>query len=334
MYCNSETNNKIKIASLICTFFVLYRHSLNYLAFFGTLYGYGLTGFIEDSVSRFTEIAVPYFFIISGLFFFKYDYYQKGEYISMLKKKMKSLVLPFLIWNIFVAFILLFYDLEKVGTSFHSIIYNLATSNWNGPLWYIRDLIIIMFLVPIYLWIFKVDNKWLYLIIFFVLYYRWWPIDTSILSTECQLFFFIGGVLRKNYNILSYRLPKYILILLIIIWCLNCFDLIHINGINYHKINTIIGIIVFWNILNYIINKHILDILFRLSKYSFIIYAMHFYIEKLLKQTIAYFFYGNNFVALLTYILVPFICVVIIVFIAKKWKMVSSRSYNIVTGGR
>lgn len=329
----SDINNKIRIASFICTVFVLYRHSINYLAFFHSYRGYGLTGFVEDSISEFTEIAVPVFFLISGFFFFKYDYYQKGSYTSMIKKKIKSLVIPFCLWNLIVAAFLLFHDTDKLGNNFQEFIYNLITSNWNGPLWYVRDLIVIMFLCPLYYWIYKLDNKCLYSFVLILLYLRWWPIDTTILSTECQLFFMIGGVLRKNSYLINYKLPSYILYPLFIFWCLNCFDIIAIHSIHMHRITTVIGIIVFWRLLDFI-KKDIYNILYNLSAYSFFIYVMHFYLEKILKNIIASYFYGNNFIALLTYILVPILCIVITVYIAKLWMKTSEVSYRFATGGR
>ena len=95
-----ELSSKIKIASLLCTMMVVYRHSLNYLAFFNSWTGHGISGFVEDGVSLLTEIAVPYFFIISGFFFFRISYYEKNNYFKMLKKKAKTLLIPFIFWNI------------------------------------------------------------------------------------------------------------------------------------------------------------------------------------------------------------------------------------------
>lgn len=65
-----ELSSKIKIASLLCTMMVVYRHSLNYLAFFNSWTGHGISGFVEDGVSLLTEIAVPYFFYHIRLFLF------------------------------------------------------------------------------------------------------------------------------------------------------------------------------------------------------------------------------------------------------------------------
>lgn len=82
-----ELSSKIKIASLLCTMMVVYRHSLNYLAFFNSWTGHGISGFVEDGVSLLTEIAVPYFFIISGFFFFGFLITKKIITSKCLRKK-------------------------------------------------------------------------------------------------------------------------------------------------------------------------------------------------------------------------------------------------------
>ena len=66
---NKDLSVKISIAGFICTLMVVYRHSLNYLAFFHSWSPQGLNGIVEDSCMRLTQIAVPYFFMVSGFFF-------------------------------------------------------------------------------------------------------------------------------------------------------------------------------------------------------------------------------------------------------------------------
>ena len=54
----------------------------------------------------FADVCVPLFFFISGfLFFYKPDF-TRGVYIDKLRKRVKTLLVPYLIWN-FVGFIIL-----------------------------------------------------------------------------------------------------------------------------------------------------------------------------------------------------------------------------------
>lgn len=326
-------NDKIKVLSFLCTIMVLFRHSRNLIAFWNTENVENLTAYIENSMSIFTEVAVPSFFIISGYFFFKYDYYNINNYIIMLKKKTKTLVIPFLFWNIIGAIILSLYEPSKIGLSIESSLYNLFLSKWNGPLWYIRDLILLMFISPLYFWIFKINNKALYIFIFIVLFFRWWPIDIEVLSSEGQLFFFLGGVIRMNSKCLTFKMPIFFLVLLFVLWCMYCLNIFHITNINFHRLNTIIGIIFIWRILDFF-NKNLYKFLYKFAYYSFFIYVTHAYIVKFIKRTISYIYYENELVALLTYILVPLLTTVITITIAKYWKAKFNNMYYIVTGGR
>ena len=45
---NKDLSVKISIAGFICTLMVVYRHSLNYLAFFHSWSPQGLNGIVED----------------------------------------------------------------------------------------------------------------------------------------------------------------------------------------------------------------------------------------------------------------------------------------------
>lgn len=328
-----SVNDKIKVISFLCTVMVLFRHSRNLVAFWGTENVANYTAYMENAMSVITEVAVPSFFIISGYFFFKYDYYENNNYMRMIKKKLKSLVIPFIIWNIIGAIILSLYDPAKIGNSIQACVSNLLLSHWNGPLWYVRDLILIMIIAPVYAWIFKIDNKFLYLIIFLILFFRWWPVDTAVLSTEGQFFFFIGGLIRNNKVILDCKLPIPFFIILLILWFVFCFNIFPLYEINLHRLNTIVGIIILWRVVDFCRDK-VYNFLYVFSSYSFFIYVMHIYMVKFIKRTISYLYYENDQIALLAYVLVPLLTIVITIGIAKYWKAKSLNTYYIVTGGR
>lgn len=82
------------------------------------------------------------------------------------------------------------------------------------------------------------------------------------------------------------------------------------------------------------INLNKKSLIIRLSKYSFIIYAMHTYLIKFFKRLIAYFYFGNEYMALITYLLAPVLVTLCILLIARKWERLSYVTYKIATGGR
>ena len=189
---NVQLSNRIKVLSFIATVFVVYRHSLNYLAFFNTWTASGLNGWIQDGVMVLTQVAVPYFFLVSGYFFFRKDYYNHQSYFKMITTKVRTLLVPFFIWNIVGLFCLIVTRQIQSFDSFGQFLVNILQSKYYGPLWYIRDLMILMLFAPLYQWVYRVNSIFLYLIIALCLYFYWLPVDNLFLSTEGVFFFFFS----------------------------------------------------------------------------------------------------------------------------------------------
>lgn len=326
-------SNKIKIASWICTVMVVLRHSLNNYAFFGHPEMEGLTGYVQMGFSQITDIAVPFFFIVSGFFFFRHSYYSNGAYNAMLKKKAKTLLYPFLIWNFIGVLILLVYDRKMLGNSLIEYIVNFITSQYYGPLWYVRDLMIWMALVPLYGWLFNYRIRWGLPFIIFTLFYIWNPGTSNILTTEGLFFFLVGGVLSSDSTMLRKIINRYILLLLFGVWISISFN-IYTWGTPYlHKFNILLGLLVFWNLFDYI-PQRLSEKLLSLSSYSFLIYVMHFYIEKVIKVLVGKFFFNNELASLLFYFLIPIIVVCLIIAIGQLLRQRYFKLFSIITGNR
>jgi fucose 4-O-acetylase-like acetyltransferase len=103
----------------------------------------------------FPEIAVPIYLFISGyLYFINFQ----GDYINKFKKRFHSVFIPFVIWCSWG--IILRYILQKIGFSgyFNSKLVadygftDFIRSFWDldkiGPLWFLRDLLILIILTP------------------------------------------------------------------------------------------------------------------------------------------------------------------------------------------
>lgn len=120
------------------------------------------------------ELAVPTFFLISGfLFFYKTETFTTGTYKYKLRKRFRSLLLPYLIWNlIYMGYVFIVQCFAPSLTSpdrkmiaDYSLI-DFVDSFWHydgvsyggpiyGPLWFIRDLIVIDVLSPLLFFLIK-----------------------------------------------------------------------------------------------------------------------------------------------------------------------------------
>lgn len=174
------------------------------------------------------HIAVPIYFFISGyLFFLKTPVLTKEIYTDKLKKRWNSLVIPYLLWNIFpilvviclwvLKYIIFNHDIgvfmDKLIAYFDSngwlsLFWN--TKEWGGnvinwigqpvmgsgpinyPLWYIRDLIVVVLLSPGIYYCIKMMKQWFLIIMLFFYFSGIWP-QLPGFSATAILFFGWGG---------------------------------------------------------------------------------------------------------------------------------------------
>lgn len=129
----------------------------------------GYAYFRTCSIECLASISVPLFFFISGFLFFYKTEWSKEAYFSKLRKRIKSLLVPYLFWiAVLLAFTALYQQLF-LPESFDGLrIADYSISDWltsfgiqapgseskiscpfNGPLWFIRDLIVITIISPV-----------------------------------------------------------------------------------------------------------------------------------------------------------------------------------------
>ena len=96
-------------------------------------------------VDNIAKIAVPCFFFISGYLFFKGKRdFGKNDYFSKVKSRLRSLVVPYILWNLLAAM----YIYATQGLVLRPWYLNF-TEPANFPLWFLRDLIAIVLVSPV-----------------------------------------------------------------------------------------------------------------------------------------------------------------------------------------
>lgn len=243
------------------------------------------------------EIAVPLFFLISGyLFFYKVDNFDNSVYLQKLKKRFKSLVIPFLFWN--TIFLLIYYFMARIpllSNFFTGPEYTLdyilhsywGITNADGTMtyplayqfWFIRDLIVCVVLSPI-----------LYLLITRVKYFGIvligiaWFIGFSIpylgirgFSTLALFFFTLGSwcAVHKFNLITITRELKFFGYGYLIIIAIDLFTRNQPFNPYIHKIGILSGIIFCFLITAYLIENHKIRPIPLLTSASFFIFAIH-----------------------------------------------------------
>ena len=170
------------------------------------------------------KVAVPVFFIMSGyLFFANVEKWSLKVYKSKIIRRIKTLLTPYLIWNLLMA--------VKLKTFSWNIIWGFwcpagIQTDWFGqeqwmtapanmPLWFLRDLIVVSLLTPIIYILVRKFGSWL-MALLTILYLSGICAFFPGLSAYAVYFFTFGAffsIRRMNMheNLMRFEWPAYIL---------------------------------------------------------------------------------------------------------------------------
>ena len=310
------------------------------------------------------RITVPLFYMISGfLFFYKPEIFTPTVYQQKLKKRGRSILIPYIFWN---AIVLALYFLVEMffrdllsGNSKMISDYTLKDILWafwdkdqiiqqnsspeamhmpiNYPLWFIRDLMAVILVSPSIHWIIlrtKSSIVWG----MGVLWFFDWELNIPGLNITSFFFFTTGAyfaIERINFierfnRILKLSVALYLLTSLI--------DLIFrdTTWVSYiHKAGIGIGIIAIIAVVSEGIKRGKWHNVPLLSNSSFFIYAYHAmplafiskFLFKLLKPQ-------SDWIILMLYLLCPFMIITIGILIYWGMQKILRRFTSAITGGR
>lgn len=153
--CSRYFHNKVLILNVLLTFIIVLLHSI-------PLDRIGIDTDAEypfvHVVNVFSQVGVPMFFFISALLFYK------GLELKMIQDKLKrryrSLVIPYFLWNI--VFVFVFWCMTHVNAISSMMNMNPVPSDAGGlllsvidskytVLWFVKNLIIYSLLAPVFL---------------------------------------------------------------------------------------------------------------------------------------------------------------------------------------
>lgn len=260
--------------------------------------------------------SVPIYFFISGFVFFLNITLTKDVYIHKIRNRIKSLFIPYIIWNTavilklivftFPCFAFLFanqHSISDLNLSLHSIFMSFWNASegiipgplgvtkeiypQNGPLWFVRDLIIIVLCTPLIYRILTGNNKKATAILT-ILGIIWFIAGLYNLGHFNQLltgfFFFSWGasmsIGRKDMlqEFSRYFKPAVLAyITLSIAYAILIQDVPEVSNA-LKKMNQCAGLIVAYNVSSWLIRKKVCRVSTFLASSSFFIYASNWLI--------------------------------------------------------
>ena len=255
------------------------------------------------------HIAVPAFYMISGfLFFLNFQHWSWDGYTNKIKSRIKTLIVPYLLWNLIPFILLIIYMLvgvykeeESLSSVLHFIQakfihvfydYNMwkAGVNWFGeklmltgpynlPLWFLRDLIVVTFLSPLIYYAIKKFRIFVLLLLFIAYLSNVW-IQSPGFNILALFYFSIGAFFALNHiNIVLFArksrfvlVPASIILLVISTMFYGCQHIIYGNVFQLFILSTVFTS---FYVASLCIEKHVAKPNKLLVSSCFFIYALH-----------------------------------------------------------
>lgn len=285
-------------------------------------------------------VAVPCFFLISGYFFFKSSgSFDIPTYVGKLRKRIMTLLVPYILWNVLsVLGEMVRSFAHGSGFVFPDLLYCLWTGPANYPFWYVRDLIALVLLSPVFFQYFSRSGAkgWL---VFFLLYLIV-PKDFSLFSLSIRSAFYFGtgafmGINGKN--LLAFCMKHTWCAVVFLPLCIADTWFIHSDLIHYYlfKVVCMTGVITLFLMMYYLRNKErVMSTLSKLSVTVFFIYGAHLVqIEGLFKGFVSRTaFFGGSVGIILGYILITFGTVSACLFLYYAMSKLAPRLLGLLVG--
>lgn len=332
---------KFSIILFICSILVIFIHTYN-LEVYGineNSSGFSQVVFqVESYWAKVTRIAVPMFFMISGILFFR-----TFEIISLFtkwKKRFFTIIVPYIIWcTLYYIYFVLCTNIPVISSLLNSgTKVELSIKQWFSwlwineyyTLWFLQNLIVFIILTPI-IWLLlnnhykKIPSGLIFLILFLVIK-KYFGIDWPYLSgIEMYLVgSYIGlnckdMILRKNRGISVISLVYIVATLILSFRSWNFFT-------------EILFYFAIWYVLD-LINISLIEIPWWMT-ITFFTYVAHDVLLEAIEKVFLIVFGTSSYFAIIDYIIMPIavemILIIIAYFMRKKLPIV----WRLITGGR
>lgn len=331
--------NKISYLYFVLSILVILVHSINNTSIIQKLFS------IDTGISQF---AVPLFFMISGFLFFR-NIYTNEDVINKLKRRVYSLVIPYLIWNV-IYYIIYLIVKPGIGVSFVNLVEAAINHTYNPAFWFIFQLILLSLVSYVIFLVLKKDFHY-YIAIIVISFFIAKNIDIPFINEDALIYYMVGALFSRFYNEskVSFISKKNFLIMIpivILFFMLNRImkevitkniDFVHIFTLSIVYLRLSVSFFIFYFVdlfFNY--SAKVPDFL----KNTFVLYAIHYMIVKALIIVNKYFMYKYmmpvNYIypETIIFFLSPIICVIINYYFVKFMKDKANNIYKLLSGAR
>lgn len=305
--------------------------------------------FMEIFISAFIKLqSVPIYYFISGYVFFYNVNFTPNVYKKKLKNRFRSLFIPYMIWNILALAWILFKMMPCFGTltsglngispeySLKAFLFSFwdntqcivpmgATNQIypiNSPLWFVRDLLVVVLTTPVVFWIVTKIRAWsvyAMLVLWFASELYCWGYATQLITA--YTFFICGAYMSISKKDMMLEFGRYSTFsfvgypLLSIAYMVCAY--VRPEFCTIIKLaNILVGLLFAYNIAAVLIKRSICKPNKFLSSASFFIYVSHFLIyNEVLKILFLLISPDTPMGFVLLYLLAVSVCVMLLLLI-------------------
>lgn len=334
-------SDTMKRCSFICSILVVFIHAYNISLY--NISDNSIIFWFEEIISQFiARGAVPFFFVSSAFFL----YQRPKEVLIVYKSRFKSLVIPYLLWNI--IYMLLFGVLAKLSLSdagmdeitVTNILKGVFLFEYNYTYWFMLHLILFTLLYPVIKQIIF-RNKIVCALCFSVLLglYFFSIINDKLKDNdiiESFIYYYLGAIIGYYYRDKTEKIvaiqtkQKVIMFSILFLLGVALFFASNIYNINVTLVRNLI-MVLFLFLLSSLPKIKIHSFLLGLS---FMIYSMHPIILEAIEKVVFIILPHNAFFATVDYIIAPVVCVVIILCVCALLKKMLPAIYRLLNGNR
>lgn len=345
----SYYQNKITIISFVLVIMMLYVHGI-----YNEAEQFRMSFVVKSIISRLSyRVINPTYFSISGFLFF-YGLNTIADCFPKMKRRIRTVMIPFVLWNVIVVLESLFFSHFPFTRDFFNFnlldkynnlcsgLYNLLICPAGFHLWFLRDLIAYIAISPIIYWLIK-KFGWFVPVILLVLTP---PLMQAFNLGHLDIAFFtLGGTIAMKSDLQTVKafltMPIVAISATVYLGLSFTWDFFLPNHFRGEECLSILfsvcGMITIWrgyDGLSQITNLENNHLLQTLTNYSFFIYLFHEPVLFVIMQMGTSLLGVNSKSLSFLYIINPVLLIILAIVVAKIIKTIVPSIYKVLTGGR
>ena len=298
------------------------------------------------------ETCVPFFFMISGYLFFRT--YQSCKWREKLQSRVKSLLVPYLLWNIFYAVVMI--SLQKAGLVSNMQIVNSLSgviscvNSEFSPLWFVKYLMIFVCISPLMYYVLRNRILGLLIILVFMLInaYNYYignmqvPLNVNannLIMLIYQYIFFVTGsygalCFKRQIEIFSAMRSKISMFVLLLLIAFYFGYIVHFGDVITNHLFRWMWCVSLWFVCDLFPECKVRSWM----KYSFFIYCAHM-IFVMCFQGVTNIIYMKTsglkpYLEISEYLWLPILTIYVLIKIGNILKIHVPKFWSLITGSR